>query len=127
MGRLILDSDALIAIFKVSDKHHETIVKRLLHRNDKMVISTVALSESLVHAYRMGMGQAGRQQIREMAIETVDVDEEIAVTAAQLRATNNLKLGDALIAATAILHSCTLLTFDQKLARATMGAELLVS
>lgn len=127
MGRLTLDSDALIAVFKMDDKHHETIVKRLLHSTERIVISTIALSESLVHSYREGFGEAARRQVSELGVQIIDVNQDIATYAAGLRATNNLKLGDALISATAILHKCTLLTFDEKLARKTPGAELLVS
>ena len=127
MGRLTLDSDALIAVFKLDDKHHKTIVKRLLHSTERIVISTIALSESLVHSYREGFGEAARRQVSELGVQIIDVNQDIATYAAGLRATNNLKLGDALISATAILHKCTLLTFDEKLARKTPGAELLVS
>lgn len=127
MGRLTLDSDALIAVFKMDDKHHKTIVKRLLHSTERIVISTIALSESLVHSYREGFGEAARRQVSELGVQIIDVNQDIATYAAGLRATNNLKLGDALISATAILHKCTLLTFDEKLARKTPGAELLVS
>ena len=127
MGRLALDSDCLIAVFKVNDKRHKTIINRLLHSTERIVISTVALSESLVHAYREGVGEVGKKQIQDLAIEIIDVDQEIATYAAQLRATKNLKLGDALISATTILHKCTFVTFDQKLAKATPGAELLTS
>lgn len=127
MGRLILDSDTLIAIFNDVDKHHETIMKRLSSKSDELVISTIALSESLVYVYRLGVGEIVKKRIMDLAMEIIDVDHEIASYAAQLRAANNLKLGDALISATAILHNCTLLTFDEKLARRTPGAELLVS
>ena len=127
MGRLALDSDSLIAVFKVNDKHHETIVNRLLHSTERIVISMIALSESLVHSYRAGLGEVGKKQIQDLSIEIIAVDQEIAMYAAELRATNNLKLGDALISATAILHKCTLLTFDERLAKKTPGAELLVS
>jgi len=127
VGRLILDSDTLIAIFNDVDKHHETIMKRLSSKSDELVISTIALSESLVYVYRLGVGEIVKKRIMDLAMEIIDVDHEIASYAAQLRAANNLKLGDALISATAILHNCTLLTFDEKLARRTPGAELLVS
>lgn len=127
MGRLALDSDCLIAVFKVNDKRHETIVNRLLHSTERIVISTIVLSESLVHSYRAGLGEVGKKQIQDLAIEIIDVDQEIATFAAELRGTKNLKLGDALISATTILHKCTLVTFDQKLAKATPGAELLTS
>ena len=127
MGRLTLDSDSLIAIFKESDKHHKTIVNRLLQSKEEIVLSTVAISESLVHAYRVKQGDEMKRLILDWANEVVAVDHEIASYAAQLRATNNLMLGDALISATAILHKCTLLTFDEMLARKTPGAELLVS
>ena len=127
MGRLALDSDALIAIFKVSDRHHKSIVKRLLHNKEQVVLSSIALSESLVHVYRIGQGEEMKVLIMDWASEIVSVDPEIASYAAELRAVNNFKLGDALISATAILNKCTLLTFDEKLAKRTPGAELLVS
>ncbi len=127
MGRVALDSDSLIAIFKESDKHHKTIVKRLLQSEEQIVLSSIALSESLVHSYRVDQGEEMKALITDWADEIIDVDLRIAILAAKQRATNNLKLGDALISATAILHKCTLLTFDEKLARKTPGAELLVS
>ena len=127
MGRVALDSDSLIAIFKESDKHHKTIVKRLLQSEEQIVLSSIALSESLVHSYRVDQGEEMKALITDWADEIIDVDLRIAIFAAELRATNNLKLGDALISATAILHKCTLITFDEKLARKTPGAELLVS
>ena len=127
MGRIALDSDSLIAIFKESDKHHKTIVKRLLQSEEQIVLSSIALSESLVHSYRVDQGEEMKALITDWADEIIDVDLRIAILAAKQRATNNLKLGDALISATAILHNCTLITFDEKLARKTPGAELLVS
>ena len=127
MGRLILDSVALIAIFKDVDIHHESIMNRLSEGSEEVVLSAITLTESLVHAYQLGFGEIGKQQIYDLALEIIDVDQEIAIRAAELRAVHNLKLGDALISATAILHKCTLLTFDEKLARNTPGAELLVS
>ena len=127
MGRVALDSDSLIAIFKESDKHHKTIVKRLLQSEEQIVLSSIALSESLVHSYRVDQGEEMKALITDWADEIIDVDLRIAIFAAELRATNNLKLGDALISATAILHKCTLITFDEKLARKTPGAQLLVS
>ena len=127
MGRLILDSVALIAIFKDADKHHETIMNRLSSSSDEVVLSAITLTESLVHSYQLGLGEIGKRQIRDLALDIIDVDQEIAIYAAELRAVTKLKLGDALISATAILKKCTLLTFDEKLARRTPGAELLVS
>ena len=127
MGRVALDSDSLIAIFKKSDKHHKTIVNRLFQSEEQIVISAIALSESLVHAYRVDHGEEMNALISDWVDEIIDVDQRIAVFAAELRASNNLKLGDALISASAITHHCTLLTFDKKLANATPGAELLLS
>lgn len=127
MGRLALDSDALIAIFKTNDKHHKTIVNRLFQSSDKIIISVISLSESLVHAYRVGYGEAARKQIADLALEIVEVDQAIAIRAAELRALHNVKLGDALIGATAIEHQCTLVTFDSKLSKAIPGSELLLS
>ena len=125
MGRVVLDSSCLIAIFKESDAHHKTIVNRLLQADNHVVLSTIALSESLVYAYRANEGEAAKKLILEWVAEVIDVDSNIAAKGAELRALHGIELGDALIGATAILQDCTLLTFDEKFAKVIPGAELL--
>ena len=53
-------------------------------------------------------------------------DREVFELAAQLRATQRLGMADAIHAATAIKHGCAyFLSFDAKLARNTLGVEVI--
>ena len=127
MAGLILDSDALLAVMNSEDIHHKSIKKRLLQSKDHLSISVVSYSEALVYPFEKNNYVAMSESIMAFVDEIVDVTVSIATKAAQLRAATKIKLPDALIAATAIEHGLTLLTFDEKLARKTPGAELLVS
>jgi len=127
MAGLILDSDALLAIMNSEDRHHKSIKKRLLQGADSLSISVVTYSEALVYPFEEDNYEAMSLGIQTLVNEIHDVTRSIATKAAQLRAASKIKLPDALIAATAIEKGLTLLTFDEKLARKTPGAELLVS
>lgn len=127
MAGLILDSDALLAIMNSEDRHHKSMKKRLLQGADSLSISVVTYSEALVYPFEEDNYEAMSLGIQTLVNEIHDVTRSIATKAAQLRAASKIKLPDALIAATAIEKGLTLLTFDEKLARKTPGAELLVS
>ncbi len=127
MAGLILDSDALLAIMNSDDIHHKSIKKRLLQSKARLSISVVSYSEALVYPFEKNNYGAMSEAIMTFVDEIVDVTVSIATKAAQMRAATKIKLPDALIAATAIDKGLTLLTFDEKLARKTPGAELLVS
>ena len=127
MARLILDSDALLALLNADDLHHESIINRLSLNSNFLSISVVTYSEALVYPFEKGREVEMSQLIRSHISEVVDVTIAIASKAAQLRALSKIKLPDALIAATAIEKGLTLLTFDEKLAKRTPRAELLIS
>ena len=125
MAGLILDSDALIALMNVNDEHHKIIIELLLQTQDGFSISVVTYSEALIRSFETGRESLMIERISELVNEIVEVTKSIAEIAADLRASAKIKLPDALIAATAIEKGLTLLTFDEKLARRTPGAELL--
>ena len=127
MARLIIDSSALLAFMNPRDRHHKTIVKRLLQSDDLVSISVITFSEALVHAYEVEKDDLVIRAIKNRVADIFDVSAPIAQIAAELRASAGLTLPDALIAATAKVHSLRLLTFDRKLAAASAGAELLTS
>ena len=127
MARLIIDSRALLAFMNPHDRHHKTIVKRLLQSDDLVSISVITFSEALVHAYDVKKDDLVIRAIKNRVVDIFDVTTPIAQIAAELRASAGLKLPDALIAATAKVHSLRLLTFDRKLAGASAEAELLTS
>ena len=127
MAGLILDSDALVALMNINDKHHKSIIKRLFQSMENFSISVVTYSEALVHSFETGEQEFMIERMDSLVVEIFDVNAGIARKAAELRSTFKLKLPDALIGATAIEKGLTLLTFDEKLAKRIPGAELLVS
>ena len=127
MAGLILDSDALVALMNINDVHHKSIIKRLFQSGEGFSISVVTYSEALVHSYETGNEDLMVERIGSLVSNIFEVTAAIAQRAAQLRSSSKIKLPDALIAATAIENELTLVTFDEKLAKKTPGAELLVS
>lgn len=57
-------------------------------------------------------------------LETVGLTEDVIDKTIQLRKKYNLKLGDSIIAASAIVHSCTLCTRNVKDFKKTKGLKL---
>lgn len=127
MGRVTLDSSALLAILNSKDVHHEVIIRHLTGRTDRFSISTITLVETLVYAYQQGARQGARYKSAiDSALQDIfSVDEEVALEASKLRARTGLKTPDAIISATATLAGAQLWTLDQRLAKAHKGAVLI--
>ena len=127
MGRVTLDSSALLAILNTGDIHHEAVVKHLAGRTEQFSISTITLVETLMYAYKESPGAGARyKRAIDVAVrEIFPVDQEVALAASKLRARTNLRTPDAIISATATLTGAELWTLDRKLAKAHKGALLL--
>ena len=117
MGRVVLDSSVLVAMFYEGDKHYQTVVSRLQIESHQYFISAITLSETLTHAFRRGVGENMKTQILESIDGVIVVGEELAVEAARIRSISNLRLPDALISATATANDAQLWTFDANLAK----------
>ena len=127
MGRVTLDSSALLAILNTGDIHHEVVVKHLVGRMDQFSISTITLVETLMYAYKEGAWAGARyKKAIDVAVKEIfPVDQEIALAASKLRARTNLRTPDAIISATATLMGAELWTLDLRLAKAHKGAVLI--
>jgi len=127
MGRVMLDSSVLIALFNPNDGHHEMVVSKLDSEDNQYEISAIALMETLVapFAAKPDRGDHMRSEMAEAIAVIHPVGEDVAVTAAKIRARTKMKVPDALISATAILVGAQLWTLDQKLAKAHKGAVLI--
>lgn len=127
MGRVTLDSSALLAILNSGDIHHDAVVEHLAGRMDQFSISTITLVETLMYAYKEGAwaGAKYKKAIDVAVKEIFPVDQEVALAASKLRARTNLRTPDAIISATATLAGAELWTLDRKLAKAHKGAVLI--
>ena len=126
MGRVALDSSVLIALLNDKDSHHDLVYSRIQSVENHYEISAVTLMESLVGPY-MENARAAAEIKRKIsvAIGAIEpVTEEVAVQAAKIRASTNLKAPDSIISASAKLTGAILWTLDQRLAKAHKGAIL---
>lgn len=116
MGLTVIDAGVLIGFFDDSDAHHLGAKRELANarqRGDQIAVPASALAEALVSPVRAGESSitAIREFIERLPLVVVELDSEIAVVAARLRARHGqkLKLPDALVVATAIHHGADVL------------------
>jgi predicted nucleic acid-binding protein len=114
----VLDASVLIALLDEKDAGRP--VARAAVDESKgdhdLLIPLTAFSESIVAPYRRSRRDGQRAEAALAALGTlVDVTRDIASRAAQLRATRQIKLPDALILATAMqLAADQILTLDRR-------------
>lgn len=107
MGLTHLDAGVLIGFLNSEDAHHRSAAKAIgdaLSENQTLAMSASALAEILVGPSRSGAKavEVVRNMVATLPIGTVPIGDEIAVTAAGLRARHqSLKLPDALVIAAA--------------------------
>ena len=124
MGLVLLDSSVLIGLINPEDKHHDAIMENFDSSN-LFAISTLTLTEVLPHAVKQGIGLTVHKRLAQKLHQIIDVSQEIAVSAATIRATNGLRTPDAIISATATAIGAMLWTCDAALAKAHKGARLI--
>jgi predicted nucleic acid-binding protein len=127
MGRVVLDSSVLIAMFYDGDVHFDAVANKLRDEENTYMISTISLAETLTHASGKGSRQIELivSRIQGAMTEIVEVDQEIAIAAAKIREKTKVKIPEAIISATATLAGAELWTLDARLAKAHKGAVLI--
>lgn len=116
MGLTVIDAGVLIGFFDESDAHHLGASKELANarqRGDQIAVPASTLAESLVSPARDGESSitAVREFIEHLPLAIVELDRDVAIVAARLRARHGqkLKLPDALVVATALRHGADVL------------------
>ncbi len=114
----VLDASVLIALLDEKDVGRSVARAAVdeSKRDHDLLIPVTAFSEAIVAPYRRSRGDGQRAETALAALGTlVDVTREIASRAAQLRATRQIKLPDALILATAThVAADQILTLDRR-------------
>ena len=136
MGLTHLDAGVLIGFLNSEDAHHRSAAKAIgdaLSENQTLAMSASALAEILVGPSRSGAKavEVVRTMVATLPIEVVPIGDEIAVTAAELRARHrSLRLPDALVIAAAETEGADrLVTTDRRwpaAKRLGIAAQLLV-
>jgi predicted nucleic acid-binding protein len=121
VGLIHLDAGVVIGLLDADDAHHEsahTTLARIMRTGDRLAMAASAYAECLVGPQRRGPRAVAvvDDLVERLPIEIVELEREIARTAASLRARHTqLRLPDALVIATAIKESVDeLLTTDRK-------------
>lgn len=126
MARIIvLDANVLIALLASDDAHHQWAVELFVDSiEDKFVISSLTLSEAMVHPARNGQMDVMLRNISSLGIEISQLDPDGSMKLAYVRARTQLRMPDALVLHTAIENNASLATLDAKLALAAQGESL---
>ena len=121
MGSVALDASVVIGLLEPNDAHHHRAWSELTERarrRDDFLLAASAYLETLVGPLRKGQEAAVEGFVEDSGIEIVAIDATLARRAARLRADHRgVRLGDALVLATAIERQAELLTFDERLRR----------
>lgn len=126
MGKVILDSSVIIALFNDADAHHVAALRALGESKNNFEISTVSLAEALSSVLSDSERNEMNDDLKKHFSPFHPVDEKVAFVASQIRAaTKSIQMPDALISATAILAKAELWTFDRKLSNNHPGARLI--
>ncbi|MEO8969876.1 MAG: PIN domain-containing protein [Solirubrobacteraceae bacterium] len=119
MARVALDADVVIAFLDPSDAQHTVAVAELgryLAAGDEVLIAATVYAEVIVRPLQHGTVDKVDQFLAAVSAKVVDVDRQLARTAAELRARHRrLRLPDAVALATALSRDAQLLTLDKHL------------
>jgi predicted nucleic acid-binding protein len=116
MGVALLDTSVVIAVLNRDDALHEAASQAVRAERDRhnLAISALTYAELLVGPLQAG-GRAVEVVERFAAqVRIIDLTPEIARLAAEERAARGLKLPDAVILATGLLHADLILTADAR-------------
>jgi predicted nucleic acid-binding protein len=123
----VLDTDVLIAALDRADAHHRAAsqaIRRLAKEEVPLLMSVVNYAEVLVRpAQSERTLRAAVAAIDAMNIRLVPPTPPLAREAAQLRA-HNVSLADGFAIATARAHGAWLATYDRRVRRALVFAQV---
>ena len=122
---IVLDANVLIALLASHDAHHRWALDLFVDSvEDKLVISSLTLSEAMVYPARNGQMDVMLRNISSLGIEISQLDPDGSMNLAYVRARTQLRMPDALVLHTAIEHNASLATLDAKLALAAQNESL---
>lgn len=114
---IVADASWIIALRDPADPHHLRAAEvNRATANEVVLLHPVTFAECLVGPARLNVLDAVASATR-AAFEVTGVDDDAPLRWARLRAATPLRLPDAIVLDTAMIHGATaILTFDQRLA-----------
>lgn len=111
------DTSWLIALLNPVDVSHKLALRQLEELNAPASISTFVLAELMVSFEKSDIGSipVTLQEIEKSFSPIVELSKEIAISAAKIRSSSKITLGEAIIIASALDQNSDLLTFDKNM------------
>jgi predicted nucleic acid-binding protein len=111
------DTSWLIALLNPVDISHKLALRQLEELNAPASISTFVLAELMVSFEKSDIGSipVTLQEIEKSFSPIVELSKDIAISAAQIRSSSKITLGDAIVIASALDQNSDLLTFDKNM------------
>ena len=111
------DTSWLIALLNPIDISHKLALRQLQELNAPASISTFVLAELMVSFEKSDIGSipVTLQEIEKSFSPIVELSKEIAISAAKIRSSSKITLGDAIVIASALDQNSDLLTFDKNM------------
>jgi predicted nucleic acid-binding protein len=111
------DTSWLIALLNPVDISHKLALRQLEELNAPASLSTFVLAELMVSFEKSDIGSipVTLQEIEKSFSPIVELSKEIAISAAKIRSSSKITLGDAIVIASALDQNSDLLTFDKNM------------
>ena len=111
------DTSWLIALLNPLDISHKLAIRQLEELNAPASISTFVLAELMVSFEKSDIGSipVTLREIEKSFSPIVELSKEIAISAAKIRSSSKITLGDAIVIASALDQNSELLTFDKNM------------
>ena len=111
------DTSWLIALLNPLDISHKLAVRQLEELNVPASISTFVLAELMVSFEKSDIGSipVTLREIEKSFSPIVELSKDIAISAAKIRSSSKITLGDAIVIASALDQDSELLTFDKNM------------
>ena len=111
------DTSWLIALLNPLDISHKLAVRQLEELNAPASMSTFVLAELMVSFEKSDIGSipVTLREIEKSFSPIVELSKDIAISAAKIRSSSKITLGDAIVIASALDQDSELLTFDKNM------------
>lgn len=121
---IVLDAGVVIAVLDADDPFHTRAVDVVLSvAREPLRASAITLAEVLVRPARLGRSSDAERAIQQLGLEAVGIGPDASARLASLRVATGLKLPDCcVLLAAEQVRAHTVLTFDERLARAARAA-----
>jgi predicted nucleic acid-binding protein len=115
---VVLDASALIALASSKDPHHDWALKMFRDTTSfQLQMTALTQAEVLVHPAKAGKLEKFLKLISELDLEITPIESSDSSKLANIRATTNLKMPDAVVLHQAVKEKGSIATTDGQLAK----------